>query len=200
MRHYSRRTEEAYVHWIRRYILFHGKRHPSSMGAVEITAFLTALATREAVAAATQNQAFSALLFLYRQVLRQVLRQEVGEVEQAPRARSSGWRSEACGVAALRRRVAPAGVPRASREGPRLRSTRADGAPRKGAEGSPCDASGKPGRAAPASPSKRPTAARGRSCRRSGARGVAGRARPEVSERCGRVAVAVRVSGWEDLP
>jgi integrase len=68
-RHYSRRTEKAYVGWIRRYILFHGKRHPSEMGASEITAFLSALAIRDTAAASTQNQALSALLFLYRDVL-----------------------------------------------------------------------------------------------------------------------------------
>jgi integron integrase len=68
-RHYSRRTEETYVAWIRRYILFHGKRHPVEMGAAEITQFLTALAVEGKVAAATQNQALSALLFLYREVL-----------------------------------------------------------------------------------------------------------------------------------
>jgi integron integrase len=68
-RHYSRRTEKAYVHWIRRYIFFHGKRHPLEMGAPEVTAFLTSLAVRDRVAASTQNQALNALLFLYRQVL-----------------------------------------------------------------------------------------------------------------------------------
>lgn len=69
LRHYSRRTEEAYIAWIRRYILFHGKRHPAEMGAAEITQFLTSLAVQRKVAAATQNQALSALLFLYREVL-----------------------------------------------------------------------------------------------------------------------------------
>ena len=68
-RHYSRRTEKAYVHWIRRYIFFHGKRHPAEMGAAEVTSFLTSLAVRDKVAASTQNQALSALLFLYREVL-----------------------------------------------------------------------------------------------------------------------------------
>ncbi len=67
--HYSRRTEEAYVAWIRRYIFFHGKRHPAEMGAPEITRFLTSLAVDGKVAASTQNQALSALLFLYRAVL-----------------------------------------------------------------------------------------------------------------------------------
>src|SRR3989475_4744295 len=68
-RHYSRRTEEAYVAWIRRYIFFHAKRHPAEMGAPEVTRFLTSLAMDGHVAASTQNQALSALLFLYRQVL-----------------------------------------------------------------------------------------------------------------------------------
>lgn len=68
-RHYSLRTEEAYIGWIRRYIFFHGKRHPAEMGAPEITRFLTSLAVDGKVAASTQNQALSALLFLYGQVL-----------------------------------------------------------------------------------------------------------------------------------
>jgi integron integrase len=68
-RHYSHRTEKAYVHWIKRYIFFHGKRHPAEMGAPEVTAFLTSLAVQDKVAASTQNQALSALLFLYREVL-----------------------------------------------------------------------------------------------------------------------------------
>jgi integron integrase len=68
-RHYSRRTEKAYVHWIRRFIFFHDKRHPAEMGATEVTAFLTSLAVQDKVAASTQNQALSALLFLYREVL-----------------------------------------------------------------------------------------------------------------------------------
>ena len=67
--HYSIRTEQAYVDWARRFILFHGKRHPREMGAVEVTAFLTDLAVNGKVAASTQNQALSALLFLYREVL-----------------------------------------------------------------------------------------------------------------------------------
>ena len=67
--HYSLRTEAAYVGWIRRYILFHGKRHPGEMGKDEAEAFLTSLAVARNVSAATQNQALSALLFLYREVL-----------------------------------------------------------------------------------------------------------------------------------
>src|SRR5206468_9260152 len=68
-RQYSRRTEKACVHWIKRYIFFHGKRHPAEMGAAEVTAFLTFLAVEGKVASSTQNQALSALLFLYREVL-----------------------------------------------------------------------------------------------------------------------------------
>ncbi len=68
-KHYSRRTEQAYTHWIKRYILFHGKRHPKEMGAPEIEAFLSALATDRNVSASTQNLALFSLLFLYKEVL-----------------------------------------------------------------------------------------------------------------------------------
>src|SRR5262249_5444546 len=68
-RHYSIRTEEAYVGWIRRFILFHRKRHPKEMGEPEISQFLSHLAIEDHVTASTQNQALSALLFLYRNVL-----------------------------------------------------------------------------------------------------------------------------------
>ena len=68
-RHYSYRTEEAYVGWIRRFILFHGKRHPAEMGKPEIEQFLTALAVDRQVSASTQNQAPAAVLFLYQGVL-----------------------------------------------------------------------------------------------------------------------------------
>ena len=67
--HYSRRTEEAYAHWIRRFIYWSGKRHPANMGEREVTAFLSHLASERNVAAATQNQALAALLFLYGKVL-----------------------------------------------------------------------------------------------------------------------------------
>jgi len=69
LKHYSPRTEETYVHWIKRFIYFHGKRHPREMGAAEVTAFLNHMVQTRDVAAATQNQALSALLFLYREVL-----------------------------------------------------------------------------------------------------------------------------------
>jgi len=69
VKHYSTRTETQYLQWIKRFIFFHGKRHPGEMGAAEVEAFLTHLAVDGGVAAATQNQALSALLFLYRDVL-----------------------------------------------------------------------------------------------------------------------------------
>ncbi len=72
-RHYSRRTEKAYVDWIRRFILFHGKRHPTDMGADEVTRFLSHLAVAGRVSASTQNQALAAILFLYGCVLEQKL-------------------------------------------------------------------------------------------------------------------------------
>jgi integron integrase len=73
LQHFSRRTEEAYTGWIRRYILFHQKRHPSTLGALHVTAFLSSLATDRHVSASTQNQALNALLFLYRSVLHREL-------------------------------------------------------------------------------------------------------------------------------
>ncbi len=72
-RHYSRRTEKAYVGWIKRFIFFHNKRHPAEMGAPEVTQFLSSLAVYSHVSASTQNQALSALLFLYKEVLAQPL-------------------------------------------------------------------------------------------------------------------------------
>jgi integron integrase len=83
VRHYSRRTEEAYVTWIRRYIFFHQMKHPSQMGAREVAAFLSSLVEEGDVSASTQNQALSALIFLYRHVLAAPL----GHVEVVPRAR-----------------------------------------------------------------------------------------------------------------
>lgn len=69
LRHYSLRTEQAYVQWARRYILFHGKRHPRDLGAGEVAAFLSSLAVDRNVSSSTQNQAKAAILFLYREVL-----------------------------------------------------------------------------------------------------------------------------------
>jgi integron integrase len=82
-KHYSIRTEDSYVSWIRRFILFHRKRHPLEMGEAEISQFLTDLAVRGRVSASTQNQAFSALLFLYREVLGK----ELGDLANVVRAK-----------------------------------------------------------------------------------------------------------------
>jgi len=83
VRHLSLRTEKAYIHWVRRYILFHGKRHPQEMGEAEVNAFLTHLAAEKQVSASTQIQALCALLFLYRTVLER----ELGELDGLVRAR-----------------------------------------------------------------------------------------------------------------
>ncbi|MEX2205121.1 MAG: integron integrase [Myxococcota bacterium] len=69
VRHYSRRTERAYTQWVKRFVLFHGKRHPREMGAVEVSAFLSHLAVAGSASSSTQNQALAALVFLYRRVL-----------------------------------------------------------------------------------------------------------------------------------
>jgi len=82
-RHYSPRTEKAYLFWIRRFIVFNGRRHPDSMAEPEIARFLEALATRLRVSASTQNQAFSAILFLYRSVLGR----ELKGLQGTPRAK-----------------------------------------------------------------------------------------------------------------
>ncbi len=85
-RHYSARTEQAYCQWVRRFIRFHGMRHPAGMGEAEINAFLSALATQGHVSASTQTQALSALLFLYRHVLRTPVG-DLGELVRARRPR-----------------------------------------------------------------------------------------------------------------
>ena len=80
MKHYSIRTEEAYLSWIKRYILFHNKRHPKEMGKPEIEAFLSHLATDLNVASSTQNQAFNALLFLYEQFFKTDLPDDIDSI------------------------------------------------------------------------------------------------------------------------
>src|SRR5437763_12467869 len=82
-KHFSIRSEQSYVDWIRRFILFHNKRHPREMAEAEVTQFLTHLVRDGRVAASTQNQALSALLFLYKEVLRQ----EIGWLDQVERAK-----------------------------------------------------------------------------------------------------------------
>lgn len=82
-RHYSPSTEQAYVAWIKRFIAFHGQRHPAEMGEPDVNRFLTHLAVQDRVAASTQNQALAALLFLYGKVLNRPL----GKLEGVVRAR-----------------------------------------------------------------------------------------------------------------
>lgn len=82
-RHYSRRTEETYISWVKRFLYFHNLRHPNEMAEDEINKFLSHLALKEKVSASTQNQALSALLFLYRFVLKK----EVGKLDSLIRAR-----------------------------------------------------------------------------------------------------------------
>ena len=73
VKHYSLRTEKSYVHWVRRYIFYHNKRHPQEMGAGEVQSFLSYLAVNQRVSASTQNQALNALVFLYKHVLKKEL-------------------------------------------------------------------------------------------------------------------------------
>src|SRR5437588_6649324 len=82
-KHYSIRTEQAYIDWIKRFIIYHGKRHPGEMAEEEVAEFLTHLARDLNVAASTQNQALSALLFLYKEVLKH----EIGWLEKVERAK-----------------------------------------------------------------------------------------------------------------
>lgn len=84
LRHLSPRTEKAYTGWIRRYVLFHQKRHPRDMGTSEVRAFLSHLAVERRVAASTQTQALAVLLFLYHRVLKIPLG-DLGEIERARR-------------------------------------------------------------------------------------------------------------------
>jgi integrase len=81
--HYSIKTEQSYIQWIRRYILFHGKRHPKEMGGKEVSIFLNYLVNKENVSASTQNQALSAIIFLYKQILDI----DVGEIPEFQYAR-----------------------------------------------------------------------------------------------------------------
>jgi integrase len=138
-RHYSPRTEKAYCAWIRRYILFHGRRHPRELGPEAIEAFLTHLATEGHVSASTQNQALAALLFLYVRVLAQ----PTAWLEKLVRAKrpvrlpatltatevmavleQMGGADAPDGVPAVRLGAAAPGVRLPAREGPRLRAAR----------------------------------------------------------------------------
>ncbi len=155
VKHYSIRTEQAYVDWIRRFILFHGKRHPQELGAPEVEAFLTHLAVAGRVAASTQNQAKSALLFLYREVLAVELPWLDGVTQaRAPKrlpvvltrdevgggAGAAGGDAVADREPALRLRATVDGVPAPAGEGCRLRPKRDSRARWQGSEGPGDDA------------------------------------------------------------
>ena len=155
--HYSIRTEDAYHDWIKRYILFHHKRHPIDMGAAEINQFLTHLAVEGHVSASTQNQAFSALLFLYKSVL-QVDPGLIAGVVRAERSRSLPvvlTRPEARQVLAkldgtyqlMGQLMYGSGLRlleclRLPPSGRRLRAWRSDGSRRQGAQGPKNDVAG----------------------------------------------------------
>jgi integron integrase len=154
-RHYSRRTEQTYWYWIRYFVVFHGKRHPAQMGRAEVAAFLTWLAVERNVAAATQNQALSALLFLYRHVLGEAL-PWMDEIVRAQRpvrlpavlteaeVRRLLGQMEGSGRVALRLRAAPDRVPHAAGEGHRLRVPADHRARRQGCARPSHDAAGEP--------------------------------------------------------
>jgi hypothetical protein len=134
--HYSPRTEEAYLHWVREFVHFHRRRHPREMGAAEVTAFLNDLAVHRRASASTQNQALCALVFLYRKVL-ELEMPALDGLERAQRPQHLPnvlsrrdvvallGRLEAsippAGAAPLRRRAARSGGPLAAGEGHRPR-------------------------------------------------------------------------------
>jgi len=118
LKHYSKRTEQAYVQWVRRYIYFHGKRHPAELGKAEVESFLTTLAVERNVSASTRLQALSALLFLYREVLHLDLPwlTEVTRAKRPARLPTVLIRAEAQGL--LDRGFQDDSYPRANRSGP----------------------------------------------------------------------------------
>ena len=159
-RHYSRRTEDAYLGWTKRFILLHRKRHPAAMGAEEVNAFLSHLAVEGNVSASTQAQALSALVFLYRHVLDDPLpwldeivrarrtrklpvvlsREEVGSLLGAMSG-TSRHIAAGCGDSVRRRTAAPRGAA-AEDQGHRLWSAAAAGSGRERGEGPPDHAPG----------------------------------------------------------
>ncbi len=100
--HYSIRTEKAYIDWIYRFIMFHNKRHPREMGVAEISQFLTHLAVKKHVAPSTQNQALSAILFLYKHVLRMDLGRVEFPYEEVPKTATRTTRRQEIGGAIWR--------------------------------------------------------------------------------------------------
>jgi hypothetical protein len=160
IKHYSIRTEQAYVQWIRRYIIYHGRRHPKELGAPELSAFLSALAVKGRVSASTQNQALNAILFLYREVLRtyaplargRPARQETAAPSRRldagrseARTRPPGWYRVVDGGGHLWRRLATSGMPAPAGEGPGVQPQRDSGSRRQGTEGPDNDVAAEPG-------------------------------------------------------
>jgi Phage integrase, N-terminal SAM-like domain len=204
-RHYSRRTEKAYVAWIKRYIFFHGKRHPAEMGAAEVTRFLTSLAIDAKVAASTQNQALNALVFLYRVVLEQ----ELPWLDEVVRAR----RPQHLPVVLTREEVRAVlerldGAPRLMAvllygaglrllECARLRVTTWTSRPTRSSfgQGSCHDVAGGCQAGLDATPGRSAPPARSRSAWRCRLGGDAGRAGTEVPRRWSRVGLAVGIPG-----
>ncbi len=124
-RHYSIRTEQAYVDWARRFILFHGKRHPQDMGVLEMETFLSHLAVEWLVSASTQNQAKAAILYLYKQVLGVELPCGGAHAHRGTRAAAArAGHGGAGGTVALRHRHAVNGGAAAAREGCGVRPAR----------------------------------------------------------------------------
>lgn len=131
-KHYAYRTEQSYVDWIKRYVLFHKKRHPAEMGAPEVQAFITYLAVDRQLSASTQNQALSAILFLYKYVLQKdvALPLNLVRAERPSRLPTVLTHDEALAVIGImggncqlmativRERFAPDGMPPAPRQGP----------------------------------------------------------------------------------
>lgn len=156
VRHFSIRTEEAYVQWIKRFILFHGKQHPAKLGGQEVAAFLTHLAVEGQVAPATQNQAPNALVFQYRAVLGSPLGEFTGIVraKRTPRVPVVLTADEVARVLgrlqkvywliacfAVRFGTAVAGECSRAGQGLRFRSSRHPGAGRQGGQRPPGHAS-----------------------------------------------------------
>ena len=102
VRHYSIRTEQAYLDWTKRFILYHRKRHPRDMGETEVCAFLTHLAVDHNVAASTQNQALNALVFVYKSVLESPLGDIVGAVRAKKTPEAAGSTDTGRGEAGAR--------------------------------------------------------------------------------------------------
>jgi Phage integrase, N-terminal SAM-like domain len=213
-RHYSPKTEESYVHWIKRFIFFHNKRHPAEMGEKEIGQFLSGLATDRQVSASTQNQALNAILFLYRDVLRKEigLRRRRGSCEKTAQA-SGGFntpRSEiysrcprsfrlADGDASLRSGPATDGVFAAESQRYRFHHQSNSCACRQRRQRSAHDASGSRERTTRQASGNNQGATAARSRTRLGASRIAERLGAQIPQRGKRVGMAMGISRNEPL-